>query len=261
VARQRFDLDAVSAAMSAQHALLDDAVAHMPAEAFSRPTRLGEWAVAQLVAHIGMDMSAVSRYLGGESARRAEVDAAGYALACASGAARVDERVRAMTDEARPAELRGYVHEARLAADASVAAASPTFVAPTRLGAIGLADYLATRCVEATVHALDLGAALDAAAALHDDAVAITTRVLAAALVGRAPGGSVELRVAPHVAVQCVEGPRHTRGTPPNVVECDPVTWLELATGRVDWKRAFEDGRVSASGERADLSPYLPVLA
>ncbi|MGI8697947.1 MAG: sterol carrier family protein, partial [Mycobacteriales bacterium] len=64
------------------------------------------------------------------------------------------------------------------------------------------------------------------------------------------------------VAVQCVEGPRHTRGTPPNVVETDPAGWLELATGRLRWADAVADGRVRASGSRAvNLSAYLPVLS
>jgi hypothetical protein len=74
------------------------------------------------------------------------------------------------------------------------------------------------------------------------------------------PGRSVEVRVPPFAAVQCVEGPRHTRGTPPNVVETDPQTWLELATGRLEWSDAVEAGRVTASGTRADLSHWLPVL-
>jgi hypothetical protein len=69
----------------------------------------------------------------------------------------------------------------------------------------------------------------------------------------------VELRVPPYVAVQAVAGPRHTRGTPPNVVETDPVTWLRLATGRLPWDEAVHTGRVAASGERADLSGYLPL--
>ena len=73
------------------------------------------------------------------------------------------------------------------------------------------------------------------------------------------PGRSVELRVPPHVAVQCIEGPRHTRGTPPNVVETDAATWLRLATGRLDWGVAVAEGRVTASGNRADLSAHLPL--
>ena len=73
------------------------------------------------------------------------------------------------------------------------------------------------------------------------------------------PGRSVELRVPPHVAVQCIEGPRHTRGTPPNVVETDAATWLRLATGQLDWGTAISDGKVVASGNRADLSQHLPL--
>jgi Bacterial SCP ortholog len=74
-----------------------------------------------------------------------------------------------------------------------------------------------------------------------------------------APGGTVEVRVPPYAVVQCVAGPRHTRGTPPNVVETDPVTWLELATGALAWADAVQAGRVLASGNRADLSDWLPV--
>lgn len=73
------------------------------------------------------------------------------------------------------------------------------------------------------------------------------------------PGRSVELRVPPFVAVQCVEGPRHTRGTPPNIVETDAQTWLGLADGSIDWADAIADGRISASGPRSDLSAYLPL--
>lgn len=80
-------------------------------------------------------------------------------------------------------------------------------------------------------------------------------------LADRAPGKSVEVRVPPLAAVQCVPGPRHTRGTPPNVVETDPATWLDLATGRLPWAAAVADGRVHASGQRADLSGYLPVVS
>jgi hypothetical protein len=84
-------------------------------------------------------------------------------------------------------------------------------------------------------------------------------RTLLARLADTVPGRAVEVRVPPYGVVQCVEGPRHTRGTPPNVVESDPVTWLELATGRVRWRTAVETGRVRASGIRSDLSAYLPL--
>ncbi|WP_216211411.1 sterol carrier family protein [Amycolatopsis aidingensis] len=88
------------------------------------------------------------------------------------------------------------------------------------------------------------------------EAVRLSLRALAA----DAPGRSVEVRVPPFAAVQCVAGPRHTRGTPANVVETDPRTWLELATGRLGWTDAVEAGRVTASGTRADLAPWLPIV-
>lgn len=78
-------------------------------------------------------------------------------------------------------------------------------------------------------------------------------------LAERAPGRTVEVRVPPFAAVQCVPGPRHTRGTPPNVVETDPLTWLDLASGRISWAEAVAAGTLRASGQRADLSGYLPL--
>ena len=76
-----------------------------------------------------------------------------------------------------------------------------------------------------------------------------------------APGHSVEVRVPPFGAVQCVEGPRHTRGTPPNVVETDAATWLALALGLISWEAASADGRIAASGHRAgEIARWLPVV-
>ena len=92
------------------------------------------------------------------------------------------------------------------------------------------------------------------------DTVETAVRYTLEELGARAPGGSVEVRVPPHGAVQCVEGTRHTRGTPPNVVEADADTWLRLATGEVSWDDATTAGRISASGSRASLAPYLPLF-
>jgi putative sterol carrier protein len=80
-----------------------------------------------------------------------------------------------------------------------------------------------------------------------------------AVLQERAPGRAVEVRVPPYAAVQVIGGGTHTRGTPRAVVEMDGETWLALATGELTWADAVADGRVHASGERADLSPYLPL--
>jgi hypothetical protein len=113
---------------------------------------------------------------------------------------------------------------------------------------------LARGCLTAVLAALDTGAEPQRAA------LRAAVRYLLGLLAERAPGRAVEVRVPPYAAVQCVAGPRHTRGTPPNVVETDPVTWILLATGRLDWARAAGP-RLRVSGPRADLSGYLPLAA
>jgi Bacterial SCP ortholog len=102
-------------------------------------------------------------------------------------------------------------------------------------------------------------AALDAGQPPPPGELRPAVRHLLDLLAERAPGRAVEVRVPPYAAVQCIEGPRHTRGTPPNVVETDPDTWIGLATGRLAWTAASAAGRIAASGPRADLSGYLPV--
>ncbi|WP_091470375.1 sterol carrier family protein [Paenarthrobacter nitroguajacolicus] len=89
--------------------------------------------------------------------------------------------------------------------------------------------------------------------------IATAVRYSLEEVTARAPGNSVEVRVPPFGVTQCVEGPRHTRGTPPNVIECDAATWLSLVTGRISWADAVSDHRVTASGLRADLSELLPL--
>jgi hypothetical protein len=76
----------------------------------------------------------------------------------------------------------------------------------------------------------------------------------------RAPGRAIEVRIPPYAAIQCGEGPTHTRGTPPNVIEMDAPTWLALAAGQESWADALARGAISASGARADLSPHLPLI-
>jgi hypothetical protein len=107
--------------------------------------------------------------------------------------------------------------------------------------------------ISAVIADLDAGRTPDAGT------LADAVRELLRALAEAAPGRSVEVRVPPYGAVQCVAGPRHTRGTPPGVVETDPVTWVSVATGRLGWAEAVAQGRLRLSGLRTDLSPYLPV--
>jgi hypothetical protein len=123
----------------------------------------------------------------------------------------------------------------------------PPYEGPDEPAALRLAS------LDAVLYALDTGA--EPGRPLLRGAV----RVLLDRLAAAAPGRSVEVRVPPYAAVQCVAGPRHTRGTPPNVVEMDATTWIRLATGRLSWDGAVADGRVRASGPRADLSALLPV--
>jgi hypothetical protein len=82
-----------------------------------------------------------------------------------------------------------------------------------------------------------------------------------AQLTAKAPGRAIEVRIPPYAAVQCGEGPTHTRGTPPNTIEMNAQTWLALACGQLTWAQALSDGKIAASGVRADLSEYLPLGA
>jgi len=101
--------------------------------------------------------------------------------------------------------------------------------------------------------------ALAGSEAVERPVTAMAVRYTLQLLAEASPGNSVEVRVPPFAAVQCIEGPRHTRGTPPNVIETDPTTWLALAAGRQSWDQAVAAGLVRASGVRADLSGELPV--
>ena len=131
-------------------------------------------------------------------------------------------------------------HERTIAASPrGLTAVSPTSIPPEIVRV--LADYDAGRVPDRAAERSAVKAAL-------------------AALVDRAPGRSVEVRVPPHAAVQAVAGLTHRRGTPSAVVETDARTWLGLATGRLGWQDAVESGAVHASGNRSDLSPLLPLF-
>lgn len=103
-----------------------------------------------------------------------------------------------------------------------------------------------------------LAAVAQAATPARTD-LATAVRYLLQLLAEKAAGNTVEVRVPPFGATQVIEGPRHTRGTPPNVVETDPTTWIAIATGAESWADATSAGRIAASGTRADLSPLLPL--
>ncbi len=235
---------------------LDDA-------AFAEPTRIG-WTVAQLCAHIVRTVDAVSRALG-EPARPAQparparpaCTAEDYFVVARERYEAIDARARVEAAGQSPAQLRTALGGAVDRARADLDGRDGQTVVEAALGPIRLADFLETRCVEAVVHGLDL----PGSARVDPDPQALraAVRLLTDMLAARAPGRSVEVRVPPYAVVSCGVGPQHTRGTPPNVVEVPAVVFVELVSGRLDWAAALREG-ATASGARADLSRYLPLL-
>jgi hypothetical protein len=96
---------------------------------------------------------------------------------------------------------------------------------------------------------------------MRDPQILESVKATLALLVAANPGRAIEVRIPPYAAVQCGDGPTHTRGTPPNVIEMDADTWLALANGATNWAAAMQTGKINASGDRADLSEYLPLAS
>lgn len=239
------DPAAVAAAVQAQGELV---VAALAAQDPAAPTRCAGWTVRDLDRHLGWVTSGLAALLDHPSPGAADTDLAGWAAAVAALAPAIDEA--AHTDGAGLAD--------GLAALApAVAAAAPGTVVAQRTGAHTLTDALLVRLVELVVHGRDLPAPV----APDRAALRLVVKALAGVLEQRAPGRHVELRIPPYAAVQCVAGPRHTRGTPPNVVEADPLAFVDLCAGRVAWPETVADGRVRTWGDRADLSAWLPLLS
>ncbi|MGW5867537.1 sterol carrier family protein [Streptomyces sp. NPDC055239] len=254
-----YDPAKIRTAVFAQFGNVREAVGALEPEQLALPTRLGGWTVRELAAHLTMALGAVTRFLAMPEPPAREVALLDWPFATASAASQVDEAVRAFAVQEDLDEL-----YARTLADFEAALPDVTAgrLTPTRFGAMTLDDFMVTRTVELIVHTDDLNDAVPGLDVPYDrQALAACTRLLADALAVKAPGGAVEVRIPPFAVVQCVEGPRHTRGTPPNVVETDPLTWIRLATGRSDWKTALDGAKVSASGERADLAALLPVMS
>ncbi|WJV47730.1 maleylpyruvate isomerase family mycothiol-dependent enzyme [Streptomyces flavofungini] len=255
-----YDPTKIRTAALAQFATVRTAVAGLSPEQLAAPTRLGDWTVRELAAHLTMVLGSVARCLDAPEPDKLEVPLQEWPFRTSSAAGQVDEDVHAIVDEGSDLDAL-FAHALDRLADTLPGAADDRLV-PTRFGGMTLADFMVTRTVELIVHTDDLNAALPGLDVPYDrQALAACTRLLADALAVKAPGGSVEVRVPPYAVVQCVEGPRHTRGTPPNVVETDPLTWIRLATGRTTWAAAREAAQVSASGERADLGGLLPIMS
>ncbi|MDX2542767.1 sterol carrier family protein [Streptomyces sp. WI04-05B] len=247
-------------AVLTQYANIRTAVSTLTPDQLALPTRLGDWTVRDLVAHITMALGSISLALDRDEPAKAEIGALDYTSVTAPFADAIAEGSRDLAE--RTPDLNALLARTEERLTELLTGVADTRVLAVRVGAVPLTDYLVTRTVELIVHTDDLNAAVPGLDIPYDkQALATCTRLLADALAAKAPGGSTEVRIPPYAVVQCVEGPRHTRGTPPNVVETDPLTWIRLATGRVRWADALDNAQVSASGERADLGELLPLMA
>ena len=246
------------------HLIIRDWLAALPGDLWSTPSALPGWTLADLAAH----MAAVAR----SAASVTLAETSDTALTPVEYMGRYASDAERTADEARELARAagGSAHDVLLALDEDYERAlnhlegfganDPVVVA--RGGPIRLGDYLATRAVELAVHSDDLARSVPGVEppTMPRDVIRLAVRTLLDGLAAKAPGRAVEVRVPPFAAVQCIAGPRHTRGTPPNVIEMDATTWLRLATGRLRWGDAVEEKHVNASGDRADLSAYLPLF-
>jgi uncharacterized protein (TIGR03083 family) len=260
VPARRVNPAAVADGVLAQARAVGDWLDSLTDDEFAAATLLPGWRVAHLVTHLSQTVQTVLD-VAAQLTSEPPISVADYLSRLPAAATEIDRREQANADGIdRVSATASYA--SRLEAVADLLAAGPTasvVVAPR--GPIRLVDFLTTRAIELVTHSDDLNRALPARPVrLARPALSITCRALAEALAEQAPGQSVELRIPPFAAVQCVPGPRHTRGTPPTVVETDPVTWVRLATGRTTFAEALAEGRATASGERSDLSPHLPLL-
>lgn len=230
---------------------------------------LAGWDVRTLLTHLRMTMTALAQRLNHPSSA-APVEVGDYVALLSAAAATADELAiaeLAVDDLAKAAAAPSSVHELCAAISAvrdprsALAGVDPSSVIDTGRAALRVRDWARTQLLELVVHSDDLSRSLPTREpiTLTRPALADAVRLTAEIFRFQAPGRSVELRVPPFVAVQVVPGPRHTRGTPPNVVETDPVTWLRVATGRSAFATLVRSGMIRASGSRADLDSYLPV--
>ncbi|MFK0218467.1 sterol carrier family protein [Streptomyces vinaceus] len=253
-----YDAAKIRAAVITQFGHVADAVGELGEEQLARPSGVGGWSVAELAAHIAWIADSLAAGLARPPAAVPELTAVEWPFATASLAGKIAEAAKETLGGAPLPEL---FERAGSRMGEELAENPGSRVLDLWIGDMTLADFLVTRAVELVVHTDDLNRAAGLDIPIERQALAACTRLLADALALKAPGGSVEVRIPPFAVVQCIEGPRHTRGTPPNVVDTDPLTWIRLATGRTDWASALEEAQIRASGERADLSALLPVMS
>ncbi|MEP6853817.1 MAG: sterol carrier family protein [bacterium] len=251
----------MAAGLLAQSARVAEWLDALPDTDFARPSVLPGWDVRTLTGHLVKVAEGLLERLD-QPTDATPLSTARFVARYRRDVAAIEASTLATTGDRTGRELVADL----IAAQARLPARLAEPIAPvidTPRGPTSSVDFLGTRVVEWVVHADDLSRSLAERppVPLERPALAEAVRRLAEAFAEQAPGRTVELRVPPHVAVQAVAGPRHTRGTPPNVVETDALTWLRLATGRLAWADAVAAGTVHASGNRADLSAFLPILS
>jgi uncharacterized protein (TIGR03083 family) len=262
---------AADAFLEQSHAVVDWLTRLSP-DAFAAPSVLPGWDVRELVAHLLVLHRGLLEVLT-RSTSQPPVPLEQYVARYQPDATGIEHTAVRAAGTTSGSELVGQLDHALAYLDEALAPDRvPPRVVEAPRGPTTTEDFLATRIVEVVVHADDLSRSLpqETAIPLPRGALGRCSRTLAAILAGQHPGRSVEVRIPPYAAVQCGigkgggigdPGPTHTRGTPPNVVETDALTFLRLATGRVGWAVALQAGEISASGLRADLSSVLPLLA
>ncbi|MGY1437003.1 sterol carrier family protein [Streptomyces reniochalinae] len=290
--RRTYDPNRTRRALIQQVEAVTDAAHRLTPAQLVLPSGLPGWDVHHLLVHIAQQIDAIPRQLGRpetdvsteppparaprspraaqtprapqsprapQASQAPQVSLSRWALSTATHAERLD----AVTRQEAAVVVDGPARVDQAVADLEPvieSAVREDLLVPLEAGPMRMLDFTVSRLVELVVHSDDLARATGVRVALDRQATAATVRVLADALAAKAPGGAVEVRVPPFAVVQAVEGPRHTRGTPPSVVETDPLSWIRLATGRLAWGEALEGGRLRAGGERSDLSGVLPVL-
>jgi len=258
---RRADPGLAGRAVVAQADLVLAWLSAVPPSVWRTPSVLPGWTVAELAQHLATSLRTLHMTLADPSPNR-PIGIERYVSGYAGAAAEILQRDLRATAGRDPADILAGMYAERDAAAAAVAEPPPARAVTAPRGPVSPADWLVTRAIELVVHADDLSRSVPGREPVELDrtALRLVTQACADIIAARAPGRSLGLRVPPYAAVQCVEGPRHTRGRPPNVVETDPLTWIRLSAGRVGWDEAVAGGSVRASGERADLRPWLPLF-
>jgi uncharacterized protein (TIGR03083 family) len=252
-------------ALLAQGRTLHRWLSELSAADFAQPSVLPGWDVRTLVGHLALVVGGFDAALARPTTAR-PVPVWELVRRYRRDVAVIESRTREVAGDASGAELVARL-AARLDALAENLAGPLPSVIDSPRGPATVLDFTETRVVELTVHSDDLSRSLSHRPPVPIERAALgsASRTLTAILAGQSPGRSIEVRIPPYAAVQCGlpddPGPTHTRGTPPNVIETDALTFLRLGTGRTSWADARAAHLIKASGRQADLSPVLPLLS